>query len=35
MYEVICDSCGVVTSVPFKPRGHLPVYCRGCYSNQR
>ena len=28
--EVICENCGAVASVPFKPRGDRPVYCREC-----
>ena len=32
MYDVICDSCGVATQVPFQPRGDKPVYCRECFS---
>ncbi len=29
-YEVTCDSCGVDTTVPFKPVNNRPVYCRKC-----
>ncbi len=32
MFEAICAQCGVPTTVPFKPRGDRPVYCRACYS---
>ncbi|GHU74958.1 zinc-binding protein [Clostridia bacterium] len=35
MYEVVCDSCGVTTQVPFQPRGDRPVLCRDCYDRQR
>ena len=31
-FETICAQCGVATTVPFKPRGDRPVYCRSCYS---
>ncbi len=33
MYEAVCAQCGVSTTVPFKPRGDRPVYCRACYSS--
>ena len=32
MFEAICAQCGVPTTVPFKPRGDRPVYCRACYA---
>jgi len=35
MYEVVCDSCGATTQVPFQPRGDRPVYCRDCFDRQR
>lgn len=28
--EVVCAQCGTITKVPFKPKGHKPVYCAGC-----
>lgn len=31
MFETVCAQCGVTTTVPFKPRGDRPVYCRACY----
>ncbi len=27
---VVCISCKTLTYVPFKPKGHSPVYCRYC-----
>lgn len=27
---VVCISCKSLTYVPFKPKGHSPVYCRYC-----
>lgn len=33
-YEAVCAACGVQTSVPFRPRGDRPVYCRTCFSAQ-
>lgn len=33
-YEAVCAACGVQTTVPFRPRGDRPVYCRTCYSAQ-
>lgn len=35
MYEVVCDECGAMTSVPFKPNGSRPVYCKDCYQAKR
>jgi CxxC-x17-CxxC domain-containing protein len=32
MFEAVCAQCAVQTSLPFKPRGDRPVYCRSCYS---
>jgi len=32
MFEAVCASCGINTTVPFKPRGDRPVYCRTCYT---
>jgi len=32
MFEAVCAQCGTTTTVPFKPRGDRPVYCRSCYS---
>lgn len=31
-YEAVCAQCGVNTTVPFRPRGDRPVYCRDCYT---
>ncbi|HZV77179.1 MAG TPA: zinc-ribbon domain containing protein [Candidatus Babeliales bacterium] len=31
-FEAVCAACGVETTVPFRPRGDRPVYCRACYS---
>ena len=33
MHDAVCAQCGVATTVPFKPRGDRPVYCRNCYSS--
>lgn len=32
MFEAVCAQCGTATTVPFKPRGDRPVYCRTCYA---
>ena len=29
MYEAVCDDCGGVAKVPFKPSEDKPVYCSG------
>ncbi|MGH7736301.1 MAG: zinc-ribbon domain containing protein [Candidatus Tyrphobacter sp.] len=31
-FEAVCAQCGVTTTVPFRPRGDRPVYCRDCYT---
>lgn len=33
-FETVCAACGVQTTVPFRPRGDRPVYCRTCYTAQ-
>lgn len=35
MFKTICSECGVETTVPFKPSGDRPVYCRDCFDAQR
>jgi CxxC-x17-CxxC domain-containing protein len=32
MFEVVCAQCNVTTTVPFKPRGDRPIYCRECFA---
>jgi CxxC-x17-CxxC domain-containing protein len=32
MYQVTCAECGNACSVPFRPNGNKPVYCRDCFS---
>lgn len=32
MFDAVCAECGVATTVPFKPRGDRPIYCRTCFS---
>ena len=34
-FEAVCAECGVTTTVPFKPRGDRPVYCRDCFRARR
>lgn len=31
-HDATCAQCGVQTTVPFRPRGDRPVYCRECFS---
>jgi CxxC-x17-CxxC domain-containing protein len=33
-FETVCAACGINTTVPFRPRGDRPVYCRSCYTAQ-
>jgi CxxC-x17-CxxC domain-containing protein len=35
MFTTTCSNCGVSTTVPFKPTGEKPVYCRDCYRTKR
>ncbi len=35
LVEVVCESCGATTKVPFKPTQGKPVYCRDCYDKQK
>ncbi|MDQ2663724.1 MAG: zinc-ribbon domain containing protein [Candidatus Eremiobacteraeota bacterium] len=30
-FETVCADCGMQTTVPFRPRGDRPVYCRACF----
>lgn len=34
-HEVTCADCGAQTTVPFKPTGERPVYCRDCFSKHK
>lgn len=34
MYAAVCATCGKDTTLPFKPSGDRPVYCRDCYKPQ-
>ena len=34
MHEVVCDKCGMKTTVPFKPTSTKPVYCRDCFTKK-
>ena len=33
MFDAVCAQCGTSTTVPFKPRGDRPVYCRACFAS--
>ncbi|MCW2277191.1 zinc-ribbon domain containing protein [Heliophilum fasciatum] len=35
MFETVCAECGVTTTVPFRPTGDRPVYCRSCFQAHR
>ena len=35
MHDVICNSCGRLTQVPFVPTGTRPVYCMDCFQGSR
>ena len=32
MFPAVCATCGKETTVPFRPSGDKPVYCRDCYQ---
>lgn len=32
MHPATCAECGMMTEVPFVPRGDRPVYCSSCFS---
>jgi len=32
MFPAVCAECGRSTTVPFKPNGEKPVYCKDCYQ---
>lgn len=34
-YPITCSSCGKLDTVPFRPRGDKPLFCRACYANRR
>ncbi|MCB8816881.1 MULTISPECIES: zinc-ribbon domain containing protein [Desulfosporosinus] len=31
MFPATCATCGKETTVPFRPSGEKPVYCRDCF----
>jgi len=33
LFDAVCAQCGIATTLPFKPRGDRPVYCRSCYAS--
>jgi CxxC-x17-CxxC domain-containing protein len=35
MHPATCAECGMMTEVPFVPRGDRPVYCSACYNKLR
>ncbi len=35
MYQVICADCKKECSIPFKPSGERPVYCKDCFSRRK
>jgi len=35
MHPASCAECGMMTEVPFVPRGDRPVYCSSCYNKVR
>lgn len=35
MFPAVCAECGKTTTVPFKPNGEKPVYCKDCFQPSR
>lgn len=35
LFQATCDKCGKQCSVPFKPTGSRPVYCKECFGGQQ
>jgi CxxC-x17-CxxC domain-containing protein len=33
--KTVCEDCGAITLVPFKPRGSKPVYCSVCFRSRQ
>lgn len=33
--RIICAACGQIDTVPFRPKGDRPVYCKACYRKIR
>ncbi len=31
-FATVCAECGAETTVPFRPRGDRPIYCRPCFA---
>ena len=31
VFDATCAQCTIATTVPFKPRGDSPIYCRECF----
>jgi len=34
-FQIVCASCGVETTVPFKPDPQRPAFCRKCYVSRK
>jgi len=35
MHKAVCSDCGKECTVPFKPSGNRPVYCRDCFAKRK
>ncbi|KUO53518.1 MAG: zinc-binding protein [Desulfitibacter sp. BRH_c19] len=35
MHPATCATCGKSTTVPFRPSGDKPVYCKDCYQPRK
>ncbi len=35
MYSAVCADCRKECSIPFKPTGERPVYCKDCFSRRK
>ena len=34
-FKITCSNCGKEATVPFKPDGTRPVFCRDCYAKKK
>lgn len=34
-FKITCSNCGKESTVPFKPDGTRPVFCRDCYAKKK
>lgn len=35
MHKAVCADCKKECTVPFKPSGERPIYCKDCYAKRK